>query len=100
MQEWDKLSDDSKRRLHPLILQYRCILDSLLTSLAREGYLRGDILTFRHILLPALNWTTAWVRFPEKDIQTRLAEQICATSLNQPLEEFRALMSREGGADT
>ena len=94
IREWDKLSYEARQRLQPSIIEYRNLLNTLLAVLAREGHLRSDPEMFRHLLLPALNWTPAWTKFHDEPTRALLAEQICAATLNMPLTEFQTLIGR------
>lgn len=95
IREWDRLSAEARVRLRPLAEQYRALLDNLLVSLTEDGHLQTDPATARHLLLPALNWTTAWADLPDERSRALLGEQICAAILNQPVESFRLLLRRE-----
>lgn len=97
IQEWDKLSPEAYLRLRPRAEKYRATLDDLLLGLKDDGYLKSDPTTARHLLLPALNWTTAWADLPDERQQDLLGEQFCATVLNQSLAVFRDLVLREAG---
>lgn len=88
IREWDKLDAEARARLRPLNEQYRQIWDTILAALNREGYLLSDPSMARHLLLPALNWTSTWARFPDETARTLLARQICAAMLNLSLNSF------------
>lgn len=98
IREWDRLSPEARLRLRPQAEQYRALLDNLLLSLAGDGHLKTDPATARHVLLPALNWTTAWADLPDQASRAALGEQICAAILNQPVETFHSLLQEEAGA--
>lgn len=96
IREWDRLGAEARLRLRPAAEQYRALLDNLLLSLAEDGHLRTDPVTARHLLLPALNWTTAWADLPDERSCALLSEQLCAAILNQPVETFRSRLRKEG----
>lgn len=93
--EWDRLQPEARLRLRPLSEQYRELMNALLHSLAAEGHLHSDIETARHLLLPGLNWTPTWTSLKDKASQATLAEKICATVLNLPVDAFSELMHAE-----
>lgn len=95
LREWDRLPKEARVRLRPLAEQYRELLDNLLFALAQDGHIKADPATVRHLLLPALNWTTAWANLPDQHSRTLLAEQICAATLNQTVDTLRLLLRRE-----
>lgn len=95
IREWDRLSAEARLRLRPPAEQYRALLDNLLLALTEEGHLQTDPATARHLLLPALNWTTAWADLPDERARVLLGEQICAAILNKPVETFRSLLRKE-----
>lgn len=95
MREWDRLPEEARLRLRPSTEQYRELLDKLLVALAEDGHVEADPTTLRHLLLPALNWTTAWAVLPDAHSRTLLGEQICAATLNQTVSAFRSLVQQE-----
>lgn len=95
IREWDRLPPEARLRLRPSAEKYRALLDNLLVALAEDGHLKSDPATARHLLLPALNWTTAWADLPDERSRNLLAEQICAATLNQSLGTFRSLLRKE-----
>lgn len=97
IREWDRLSPEARLRLRPQAEQYRALLDNLLLALTADGHLKTDPATARHLLLPALNWTTAWADLPDEASRASLGEQICAAILNQPVAAFHALLREEAG---
>lgn len=97
IREWDRLSPEARLRLRPQAEQYRALLGNMLLALTADGYLKTDPATARHLLLPALNWTTAWADLPDEASRASLGEQICAAILNQPVAAFRSLVRAEAG---
>lgn len=87
--EWDRLRPEGRGRLRPMVEQYRALLHQLLIALGQDGHLEADPETVRHLLLPALNWTTAWAELPDESSRAALGKQICAAALNQTVDTFR-----------
>ena len=95
LREWDRLRAEARGRLRPSVERYRALLNDLLVRLAEDGHLQADAATVRHLLLPALNWTTAWADLPDERSRASLGEQICAATLNQTVEIFRSRLRSE-----
>lgn len=88
IREWDNLPPAARARLRPLTERYRQTWDDMLLELQAEGVLHSDPAIARHLLLPALNWTSAWAGLPDDTARINLARHICAGLLNLRLEEF------------
>ena len=95
MREWDRLPAEARVRLRPSAEKYRELLDKLLLALANDGHIKADPTTVRHMLLPALNWTTNWADLPDEGSRTFLGEQISAVTINQTVDTLRALLREE-----
>lgn len=95
MREWDRLPSEARIRLRPSAEQYRNLLDKLLVAMAADGHIKGDPATVRHMLLPALNWTTTWADLSDEHSRTMLGEQICAVTINQTVDALRSLLRKE-----
>lgn len=88
IKEWDNLPKAARARLRPLSDRYRQTWDDIFLKLQAEGVLHSDPAIARHLLLPALNWTSAWAGLPDDAARIHLAQHICAGLLNLRLEEF------------
>lgn len=97
-QEWSRLSPEARADLRPLNEQYRNIWRETLIVLHAAGHLRSDPAFVRHLLLPALNWTTVWAHSDDDSTRRALAEQICAAVLNLSVAELRDATERERAA--
>lgn len=88
IREWVNLPPAARARLRPLSERYRQTWDDILVQLKVEGELHSDPEIARRLLLPALNWTSAWAELPDEAARSQLAQRICAGLLNLPLEAF------------
>ncbi|MGX7927214.1 TetR/AcrR family transcriptional regulator [Tsuneonella sp. HG094] len=95
IREWGRLSPKAQERMRPTAHKYRDLLDSVLVEVQQAGYLKTDPTMTRHLMLPALNWTISWSRASTNTARRNLARQLCAASLNLPLESFLTLLKAE-----
>ena len=95
IREWGRLSAQARARMRPEAHKYRELLDKILTELEVAGHLRTEPVMMRHVLVPALNWTTSWAKVTTRKARQQLAQQICATSLNLTISEFDELLEQE-----
>ncbi|AKQ42840.1 hypothetical protein CP97_13590 [Aurantiacibacter atlanticus] len=95
IREWGRLSSQARARMRPEAHKYRELLEEILTELEITGHLRTEPAMMRHVLMPALNWTTSWANVTTRKARQQLARQICATSLNLTISEFDELLEQE-----
>lgn len=90
--EWLKLSTNARSRLHLQSEEYREVCDETLRMLHAAGHICADPALFRHIVMPALNWTGTWLYKGPVEPDRNQADAFCAAFLNIPIEEFRKLL--------
>lgn len=95
IREWDRLTPKARDRMRPAAQQYRDLLDGVLVELQDAGHLKSEPIMTRHLLLPALNWTTSWSRVPTQAARRELAHQLCAASLNVTPVDLAVMMEAE-----
>lgn len=95
IREWDRLGSKARERMRPAAHKYRDLLDRVLADLQDAGHLRANPTMTRHLMLPALNWTTSWTRVTTRAARRELARNFCAACLNLSLAEFDALLEAE-----
>jgi len=99
IREWDRLTPKARDRMRPAVQQYRDLLDGVLVELQDAGHLKSEPSMTRHLMLPALNWTTSWSRVSTKAARRELARRLCAASLNITPVDFNAMMQAERELD-
>lgn len=95
IREWNRLSPKARERMRPGARKYRDLLDGILGDLQAAGHLRSEPTIARHLILPALNWTTSWSHVLTQSARTGLARQVCAASLNLSTAQFDDLLEQE-----
>lgn len=95
IREWDRLSSKARGRMRPDARRYRDLLDGVLEELRLAGHLKTEPSMTRHLMLPALNWTTSWSRVPTRAARHELARHLCAASLNVALADFDRMLQAE-----
>lgn len=87
--EWLKLSAEARNRLEMQSGEYRTIFYDTMRILFDNGCIYAEPKLSGHMLLPALNWSRTWIHSPPDEIEGNLVDDICASFLNMPVEEFR-----------
>lgn len=87
--EWLKLSANARSRLETRSAEYRTIIHDTMRLLFENGYIFAEPELSGHMLMPALNWSRAWIHSPPDELDRNLVDSICSAFLNLPVEEFR-----------
>jgi len=94
--EWAKLSQEARDRLRVLNDEYTEMWRETLRRLHDAGHLRSNPDFARHLLLPALNWSSKWVHAFSEAEEEKLSDQVCSVVLNCSVEDFKRLHRADG----